>query len=593
MSSGCIRIAIGLFVLAFVAQAMAQSKVSKLLGPLPETVPQPADNPSTPHKVDLGKQLFFDPRLSGDNKTSCATCHAPEKAFGDGLPTSKGIGGKFLARNSQTVLNTGFYKTLFWDGRASSLEEQALAPLESPEEMNQDLAELERELNAIPVYIRQFEAAFGKKPDREGVAKALAAFQRTLVTGPAPFDRYLAGDKSALSADAVRGLELFQGDAGCIRCHKGPLLSDGEYYRLNAGRPDDGRAKITGKAEDRGRFRTPSLRNIAETGPYMHDGSLATLDDVVTFYYRGINSPAGGLPADADALAGQSFSEIPLIVEFLKSLSGKLPEIQPPLLPSLLCHQDETLVSPGSIDERGVLTHRIQSPYQRGETRIRVLLPEKLNEDQQYPVVYVLPVEAGEETRYGDGLAEVLKHKLHNKYQAIFVAPTFSALPWYADHPADPQLRQEAYFLQVVVPLVERLYPVKASPESRLLLGFSKSGWGAWSLLLRNPDVFGRAAAWDAPLMLAAPGKFGSGELFGTPANFEQYQISKLLRNARMDDDQRLILLGQGNFQGEHEQAHDLMTSVNMPHTYREGQIRKHDWHSGWFSEAVELLMAE
>jgi cytochrome c peroxidase len=253
--------------------------------------------------------------------------------------------------------------------------------------MNQDLAELERELNAIPVYVRQFEAAFGKKPDREGVANALAAFQRTLVTGPAPFDRYLAGDKSALSADAVRGLELFQGDAGCIRCHKGPLLSDGEYYRLNAGRPDDGRVKITNKDEDRGRFRTPSLRNIAETGPYMHDGSLATLDDVVTFYYRGINSPAGGLPADADALAGQSFSEIPLIVEFLKSLSGKLPEIQPPLLPSLLRDQDETLVSPGSIDEirrrtpsRGHDTSHSWSCYRpKASDRRTTVCPDRLS----------------------------------------------------------------------------------------------------------------------------------------------------------------------------------------------------------------------
>lgn len=567
-------------------------KKEKPLVPLPEKIPEPADNPSSPQKAELGKLLFFDPRLSGDNKTSCATCHAPEKAFGDGLPTSKGIGGKLLARNSQTVFNSGFLKSLFWDGRAASLEELALGPLASPEEMNQELGELERELNAIPAYVRQFEAAFGNKPDRDGVAKALAAFQRTLVTGPSPLDRYLAGDKSALSADAVRGLELFQGDAGCIRCHQGPLLSDEQYYRLNAGRQDDGRSKITGKSEDRGRFRTPPLRNVAETGPYMHDGSLATLDDVVAFYYRGISTPASGPTPDADALVGQSFSEVPLLVEFLKSLSGKLPEIELPLLPSLLDGQEETLISPASLDDRGVLTHVVQSPYQRGQTKVRVLLPKVLDATRSYRVVYVLPVEAGEEARYGDGLAEVLKHGLHNKHQAIFVAPTFTDLPWYADHPTNSMLRQETFFLQVVVPLVEKLYPVEASAKGRLLLGFSKSGWGAWSLILRHPNVFGRAAAWDAPMMLAAPGKYGSGEIFGTQANFERYHIANLVRESRLED-KRLILLGLGNFQREHEQIHELMTSLKVPHTYRDGPLRKHDWHSGWVEEAVELLFAE
>jgi cytochrome c peroxidase len=570
----------------------APAKKAMLLAPLPEKVPEPADNPTTPPKVELGKQLFFDPRLSGDNQTSCATCHAPEKAFGDALPTSRGIGGKSLLRNSQTVLNTGHYQSLFWDGRAASLEEQALAPLRSADEMSQDLAALERELRAIPAYARQFSEVFGKLPDSDGVAKALAAFQRTLVTGPAPLDRYLAGDKTALSAAAVQGLELFQGDAGCVRCHQGPLLSDGKYYRLHAGRPDDGRGSITGKAEDRGRMRTPSLRNIAETGPYLHDGSLATLEDVVTFYYRGINSPAGGLPADAEALVGQSFSEIPLLVEFLKSLSGKQPKIELPLLPSLVDGQDETLVSPASIDDRGVRTHVVQSPYQRGRTKIRVLLPGKLDERERYPVVFVLPVEKGEESQYGDGLAEVLKRDLHNQYTAIFVAPTFADLPWYADHPTNLQLRQEAYFLEVVVPIVERFYPVQTSTDARRLLGFSKSGWGAWSLLLRHPERFGRAVAWDAPLMLEAPGKFGSGEIFGTRANFESYQISKLLREARLGDERRLNLLGQGNFQREHEQVHELMAQLKIPHTYHVGQVRKHDWHSGWVADAVQLLLA-
>ncbi len=304
------------------------------LVPLPSTVAAPGDNPTTPAKVELGKMLFFDPRLSGDNQMSCATCHVPEKAYGDGLALSPGAGGKRLERNTQTCLNVGFFKSFFWDGRAKSLEEQSLGPIQSAVEMNQDLVELERELRAIPGYVDEFKRVFVTKPNRDGIAKALAAFQRTLVTQPSPFDRYLMGDEDALSADARQGLELFLGDVGCVECHNGPLLSDGKFYRLGVSFLDEGRAKISGNKDDRYRFRTPSLRNVAQTGPYMHDGSQKTLDDVVMFYYRGIpDSGPGGLPLDAEALRGQSFSEIPLIVEFLKSLSGKVPEITPPKLP--------------------------------------------------------------------------------------------------------------------------------------------------------------------------------------------------------------------------------------------------------------------
>jgi cytochrome c peroxidase len=188
--------------------------------------------------------------------------------------------------------------------------------------MNQNLDRLEEELSAIPGYIDRFKSMFGSKPNRASIAKALAAYQRTLVTGPSPFDRYLQGDKNALSADAKRGLELFQGEARCIECHNGPLLSDSKFYRLGLAEKDEGRAKITGKKEDRFRFRTPTLRNIAETGPYMHDGSLKTLGDVVTFYYRGIpRTGTSGLTPDAPDLGGQSFSEVPYLVAFLNSLS--------------------------------------------------------------------------------------------------------------------------------------------------------------------------------------------------------------------------------------------------------------------------------
>ena len=314
---------------------MARQRGStRRLARLPALVPAPADNATTPARVALGKMLFFDPRLSGDNKLSCVSCHRPDKAFTDGLVASPGSGGKRLTRNTPSCLNVGYYRNLFWDGRAASLEQQALAPLRSAAEMNQPLAELEIELNRLPGYVAAFQRAFNRPPDRQGVAQALAAFQRTLVTGTSPFVRFLGGDKTAISADAKAGFELFRGEAGCIRCHHGPLLSDGKFYRLGVSFRDAGRAQISGQREDRFRFRTPTLHQIAQTGPYMHDGSMKTLEDVVTFYYRGIpDTGPDGLTPDTMALRGQSFSEIPLLIAFLESLTGKAPTVSSPRLP--------------------------------------------------------------------------------------------------------------------------------------------------------------------------------------------------------------------------------------------------------------------
>src|SRR5581483_7601408 len=156
----------------------------------------------------------------------------------------------------------------------------------------------------------------------------------------------------------------------------------------------------------------------------------------------------------------------------------------------------QTVISNGVRDQNGFIVHTVSSEFQEGKTLLRVLLPDKMDKGRTYPVIYVLPVEAGVESRYGDGLVEVKKLDLHNKLGVIFVMPTFSHLPWYADHPTRPGIRQETYFLRAVLPFVERTYPVRPGAAGRLLLGFSKSGWGAWSLLLRHPDLFGRAAAW-------------------------------------------------------------------------------------------------
>jgi S-formylglutathione hydrolase FrmB len=254
---------------------------------------------------------------------------------------------------------------------------------------------------------------------------------------------------------------------------------------------------------------------------------------------------------------------------------------------------DAGWVHPAARDEQGFLIHEVESPFQAGKTQIRVLVPNELAPARSYPTIYVLPVEAAGENRYGDGLLEIKKHDLHNRHAAIFVAPTFSHLPWYADHPSEPTIRQESYFLTVVVPAVDKTYPVLAEPSGRLLLGFSKSGWGAWSLLVRHPDVFGRAAAWDAPLMMERAGAFGSGEIFATQENFKQYQLSSALgeKAAVLGDGKRLILMGFGGFQQDHRRMHALLDELKIPHEYRDGPLRKHDWHSGWVSEAVELLL--
>lgn len=192
---------------------------------------------------------------------------------------------------------------------------------------------------------------------------------------------------------------------------------------------------------------------------------------------------------------------------------------------------DETVtISASTTDDNGFLVHEVRSSYQSNVTQIRVLRPTREKEKRKnYPVIYVLPVEAKTENRYGDGLIEVKKLDLHNKFGVIFVAPTFSHLPWYADHPNKTDVRQETYFVQAVVPFIDRTYQAEPGAAGRLLLGFSKSGWGAWSLLLRHPDLFHKAVAWDAPLMMDKPGKYGSGDIFGTQVNFESYCIGKLL----------------------------------------------------------------
>jgi S-formylglutathione hydrolase FrmB len=260
---------------------------------------------------------------------------------------------------------------------------------------------------------------------------------------------------------------------------------------------------------------------------------------------------------------------------------------------SVLHASQPAKISSATKDDHGFLVHTVESEFQAGTTKIRVLLPEPLDPNKRYRVIYVLPVEAGDENRYGDGLLEFQRLDLANKHGVIAVAPTFSHLPWYADHPTDPSIRQESYFVQVVIPAVEARYPVNNEREGRLLLGFSKSGHGAFTLLLRHPETFGRAAAWDAPLAMEAPGRYGSGPIYGTPENFERYQISKLLANHAKDlgPPPRLAIFGYDNFRDQHETIRHQLEELKIPHIYRDGPQRKHVWSSGWISEAAEFLV--
>jgi S-formylglutathione hydrolase FrmB len=263
--------------------------------------------------------------------------------------------------------------------------------------------------------------------------------------------------------------------------------------------------------------------------------------------------------------------------------------------PLAVSGSEDIQISNAHRENDGVLVHSVRSPYQSGKTAIRVLLPDQVERSRRYPVVYVLPVEPGDGTRWGDGLAEVMKHDLHNKHQFIVVAPTFFQLPWYADHPTKPEISQESYFTKVVLPFVEQTYPASTQPTDRLLLGFSKSGWGAWSLLLRHPKAFGRAAAWDAPLMMDRLGEYGTTDIFGTQENFERHRPADLLRrNVKMlRDEKRLILTGYGNFREHHMRMLSLLDELKISHEYRDGPQRKHDWHSGWMPETVELLVGK
>ena len=311
--------------------------------PLPNAVPVPADNPITPAKVELGKMLYFDPRLSADGTISCNSCHNVMADGGDGRPVGVGVRGQRGGRGSPTVWNSAYMTVQFWDGRAASLEDQAKGPLTNPIEMGMPSHdEVIKRVNQISGYVSAFKKAFPK--DKEAVtidnlARAIATYERTLVTPNSPFDKYKKGNKKALTVQQVRGMKLVE-EIGCTSCHTGENFA-GEGFKMGQGHyqpfpqipgskfdkmydllSDKGRYEVTKKDEDKNHWRVPTWRNVALTAPYFHNGKVQTLDEAV----RVMGMTQLGMELNNDQVAD--------IVSFLNSLTGEFPKQTMPRLPS-------------------------------------------------------------------------------------------------------------------------------------------------------------------------------------------------------------------------------------------------------------------
>jgi cytochrome c peroxidase len=282
-------------------------------------MPVPEDNPITIEKIDLGRRLFNDRRLSRDGTVACASCHNADHAFASHEVMSVGVLGRRGRRNAPALINRGWGRSFSWDGRVASLEEQVLKPIEDPNEMDLSIDEASARVGVT----------------RDDMSRAMASYIRSILSGNTPYDRYIDGDRTALSADAQAGLKLFRSKGNCTACHVGPTFTDERFHNTGIawarppGEPgaaaafrDEGRAGVTGRAEDRGAFKTPTLREVDRSAPYMHDGSLASLDDVVDYYDRGGNTHA--LLDQELRPIGLTGPEKHALVAFLRSLSGTM-----------------------------------------------------------------------------------------------------------------------------------------------------------------------------------------------------------------------------------------------------------------------------
>lgn len=299
--------------------------------------PAPAGNTSTPERTALGRALFFDPRLSGNGAMACASCHNPSLGWSDGQKTAVGFQGAVLGRATPTIVNTAYNTQFMWDGRHRSLEEQALGPMKSAEEMNTDFPTVLQRLRNLAGYREMFARAYPGEPiGEETLAKALAAFQRTVVSSDSPFDQWLAGDARALSAQQYRGFRVFADPqkGNCAACHSGPNFTDNGFHNIglaSRGAPDAGRFNVRKVAAMKGAFKTPTLRDIALTAPYFHDGSAATLREVVDHYDRG-GDDKSNLSGDMRPLK-LTEQEKDDLVAFLRALTGRPTAFAVPQLP--------------------------------------------------------------------------------------------------------------------------------------------------------------------------------------------------------------------------------------------------------------------
>ncbi|MEM8947273.1 MAG: cytochrome c peroxidase [Planctomycetota bacterium] len=317
------------------------------LGPIPD-IAHPSDNPGTKEKIALGKMLFFEPRLSGSGQIACASCHEPDMYWSDGRAVSFGHNRTQLTRNAPSVLHGGLRTSFFWDGRADSLEQQASDVLNNQDEMHSSEAIIVANLSKMPEYGERFQQVFGdSQPTLDRVTQAIAAFERTLKGGRSRFDYFLNGKSKALTDDELAGLHLFRTTARCINCHHGPLMTDDKFHNVglsNYGRKfeDLGRYLVTDDPKDVGAFRTPSLRNIAATAPYMHNG-MFTLEELLTLYNGGMPSPRPRknqlddplFPTTSPILKPLHLNEQDFVdlTAFLNALSEPPRRIMPPELP--------------------------------------------------------------------------------------------------------------------------------------------------------------------------------------------------------------------------------------------------------------------
>ncbi|MDH5587813.1 MAG: cytochrome-c peroxidase [Nitrospirota bacterium] len=306
------------------------------IGPLPTAIPQPATNLNYAAKVSLGKQLYFDGRLSKNNAISCAFCHNPVAGFADPNQTSVGVVGKRGGRQAPTVYNTAFNPFQFWDGRAGSLEEQAIGPIHNPIEMAETHENVVKKLSQIKGYQEQFQLAFGTGVNIQGIGEAIAAYERTVISTNSAFDKFVLGEASAMDEAAKRGLTIFKGKGRCIACHNGSNFTDNQFH--NTGVPqvgpmeeDLGRFYVTRREQDKRAFKTPTLRSVIESAPYMHDGAFKNLEEVVEFYDKGGNAnpqlsalikPLGLAPGEKTDL-----------IAFLNALTGEPIPFEFPTLP--------------------------------------------------------------------------------------------------------------------------------------------------------------------------------------------------------------------------------------------------------------------